>query len=219
MRDEETGSWWQQITGEAIQGQMKGRRLALVFHDEISFSTWKAERPEGKVLVPDAQTASRYASKDWEKRIAEMPVVTPAKAADPLTPRTLVIGIKVGGEARAYPLSELQKQPAVLETLGNTPLVIVLDADKKSARAFDRTIEGRVLEFFAKPDSKSVQLVDAETASVWDFSGKCVSGPLQGKQLKKIYTLSDYWFDWETYNPQTSIYSADWQKAKSPAVK
>src|ERR1044072_5021724 len=132
MRDEETGSWWQQITGEAIQGPMKGRRLPQVFHDEISFSTWKGERPDGKVLEPDAQTASLYAGKDWEQRIARAPVVTPAKADDPLAPRTLIIGIEINGEARAYPLGELQKQPAVLETLGNTPIVIVLDRDKKS---------------------------------------------------------------------------------------
>jgi hypothetical protein len=219
MRDEETGSWWQQITGEAIQGQMKGRRLALVFHDEISFSTWKGERPDGKVLEPDQQTASLYADKDWEEEIRRMPTVTPKRADDPLAPRTLIIGITLNNEARAYPLTELQKHPAVLDTLGNTPLLIVLDKDKKSARAFDRGLDGRVLEFFAKPDSKSGQLVDAETASVWDFSGKCASGALQGKQLKKIYALSDFWFDWKLYNPQTSIYTADWQKAKPSAVK
>jgi hypothetical protein len=27
MRDEETGSWWQQVSGEAIHGPLKGRRL------------------------------------------------------------------------------------------------------------------------------------------------------------------------------------------------
>jgi hypothetical protein len=56
--------------------------------------------------------------------------------------------------------------------------------------------------------------VDAETASEWDFSGKCIAGAMLGKQLKKIYALSDYWFDWKLYNPQTSIYSSDWKKVK-----
>jgi hypothetical protein len=219
MRDEETGSWWQQITGEAIQGPMKGRRLNLVFHDEVSFSTWKAEQPDGKILEPDAQAASHYASKDWETRMQRTPVVTPAKSDEPLAPRTLVIGIKVGSEARAYPLSELQKQPAVLETLGGTPLLLVLDKDKRSARAFDRRVDGRVLEFFAKPGTNPVQLVDAETASTWDFSGKSLSGALQGRQLNKIYALSDYWFDWQLYNPQTSIYSAAGPNPNPPAVK
>ena len=33
MTDEQTGSWWQQVTGEAVHGPLKGRRLDLVFHD------------------------------------------------------------------------------------------------------------------------------------------------------------------------------------------
>lgn len=209
MRDDETGSWWQQVTGEAIQGPLKGRRLAQVFHDELSFSTWKTEKPDGKVLAPDAGNVKQYASKDWEAQIGKMPVTTSAKLDETLTPRTLIVGIQVNHESRAYPLSELQKQPAVLDTLGGTPLVIVLDGDKKSARAFERSVDGRILEFFVKTDAPVFTLVDAETASEWDFSGKCVSGALAGKQLKKVYALSDYWFDWQTYHPQTSIFSAN----------
>ena len=34
MRDEETGSYWQQITGTAIAGPLKGRKLTLVPQDE-----------------------------------------------------------------------------------------------------------------------------------------------------------------------------------------
>ena len=30
MRDEETGSWWQQVSGEAMLGPLKGRRLKPV---------------------------------------------------------------------------------------------------------------------------------------------------------------------------------------------
>ena len=35
MRDEETGSWWQQVTGRAIAGPLRGKRLTLVPHDEV----------------------------------------------------------------------------------------------------------------------------------------------------------------------------------------
>lgn len=42
--------------------------------------------------------------------------------------------------------------------------------------------------------------------SEWDFTGKAVSGALNGKQLKKVSVLNDYWFDWKTNNPKTTIY-------------
>ena len=73
-------------------------------------------------------------------------------------------------------------------------------------RAFDRTIDGRKLEFFVKPNTSRVVLIDAETGSEWDFTGKAVAGPLAGKQLSKIPVLNDYWFDWKTYHPNTFIY-------------
>jgi hypothetical protein len=211
MRDEETGSWWQQVSGEAILGPLKGKRLNLVFHDELSFVTWKNEKPDGRVLRPDEQAASLYAKKNWDEGMAKVPVVTPVSENDPLEPRALIIGIRINNESTAYPLAELQKQAAVLDTLGETALLIVLDEDKKSARAFDRSVDGKVLEFFAKPDTKPLRLVDAETGSEWDFSGKAISGAMKGKQLKKIYVLSDFWFDWKIYNPNTAIYHLPFQ--------
>ena len=45
MTDEETGSWWQQISGVAVAGPLKGRRLTRVFHDEVAFRLWLREHP------------------------------------------------------------------------------------------------------------------------------------------------------------------------------
>ena len=52
MRDQETGSYWQQITGTAIAGPLKGSKLSLVAQDELSFGLWKEEQPKGTVLAP-----------------------------------------------------------------------------------------------------------------------------------------------------------------------
>ncbi len=37
MTDEQTRSWWQQVSGEAVLGPLKGKRLELVRTEEISF--------------------------------------------------------------------------------------------------------------------------------------------------------------------------------------
>lgn len=81
----------------------------------------------------------------------------------------------------------------------------MLAQDGKSIRAFSRIVDGRKLEFIKKPDTN--ELVDAETATVRDFTGTAVSGELAGKQLTKVTVLRDYWFDWKTYNPETQLYS------------
>lgn len=206
MQDEQTGSWWQQVTGEAISGPLRGRRLDLVFHDEISFGLWKKEHPGGRVLRPDDSAPWREFSKDWEAETAKLPVVTPVDPRDPLPPREVIAGVRVDGLAKAYPLSALQRQSPVLDTLAGRPLVLIVGEDGRSVRAFERTVDGRELQLFARPGGSPSRLVDAETGSEWSFTGEAVSGPLAGKKMAKVFVLLDYWFDWKAYNPETAIY-------------
>ena len=209
MRDEETGSWWQQVTGEAIQGPLKGQTLRPVFHDELTFGLWKREKPDGRVLRPNDQMAQagNYAPANWEERMAKVPVATSAQIDKSLEPRTLVIGLTINGSAKAYPLDALVKQRLILDDVGGVPIFIVLGDDKRSVRAFERSVDGRKLEFLVKSNTTSLVLVDAETGSEWDFTGKATGGQLSGRQLKKVAILDDYWFDWMTYNPKTRVYN------------
>jgi len=210
MRDDETGAWWQQVSGEAIHGPLKGKKLTQVYNDELTFALWKRENPQGRVLKPDDRVKQKYEAADWEEQYAKLRVVTPVDPNDKLSPRTLIAGLAVNGRAVAYPLPALEKQRLILHGIGGgagvTYLFVVLGDDNKSVRAFERTVDGRTLEFFVKADTSPIQLTDAETATTWDFTGKAVSGPLAGKQLKKIVALKDYWFDWKIYHPDTKVY-------------
>jgi hypothetical protein len=206
MRDEETGSWWQQVTGEAIAGPMKEHRLQPVFHDELTFATWKREQPTGRVLRPHEPVAEFYEPANWEEEYAKRPVVTPVDPADAVSPRALVVGISLNGAAKAYPIPKVQRDGLVLDTLGGVPLMIVIGDDKKSVRVFERTVDGRELEFFVKVNTTPLRWVDAETGSEWDFLGQALSGPLTGRRLRKIAVLTEFWFDWKKYHPDTEVY-------------
>ena len=210
MRDEETGSWWQQVSGKAIHGPMQGHQLKSVFHDEVSFAIWKGEQPNGRVLKPDEKIVAKneYEKPDWEARYEKLRVVEGTDVDKRLPARTLVMGIALNGKSVAYPLSALQKQSPIIDMVGAVPVVVALGEDNRSVRAFERTVDGRTLEFFQKKDDKNpqFQLIDAETGSTWNFEGKATSGPLAGRQLKKVFVLEDYWFDWRIYHPDTAIY-------------
>src|SRR5262249_10280809 len=196
MRDEQTGSWWQQVSGEAIQGPLKGRRLVPVIHDEVSFATWRAERPAGRVLKLDPRHADDYYPADWERQVKRMPTVTPEAPGDPLRPRSIVVGVSLNGRAKAYPFPVLRAHSPVVDTVGGVPIAVVVGDDGKSVRVFERTVDGRALELMAAPDTPSLCLFDTETGSQWDFTGTAVSGPLAGRTLKKVKSLKEYWFDW-----------------------
>jgi hypothetical protein len=209
MRDDETGTWWQQVSGEAMHGAFKGRTLNIVFTDEVTFAVWKREHPSGRVLRPDERVSKNYEAANWEEEYEKLRVVVPVDANDKLKPRALIAGIVVNNKAIAYPMDVLKAQRLIINTIDTTPIFIVLGDDHKSVRAFERTVDGRALEFFVKANATPLQLVDVETGSTWDFSGQATSGQLAGKQLKKISVLKDYWFDWKSYHPDTNVFAAN----------
>jgi hypothetical protein len=117
-----------------------------------------------------------------------------------------VAGINLNGAAAAYPIAALKKQNPIIDTLGGTQLIVVMSEDGQSVRAFERKVEGQEREFFLKPNSSPLRLID-DRGTEWDFTGTALNGALAGKQLTRIAVLKDYWFDWKTYNSKTSVYN------------
>lgn len=206
MQDRETGSWWQQVSGEAIRGPLKGKRLERVFHDELTFAEWKKEVPGGRVLVPAADSAWRRFSEGWEEKTARAPVRVPGPLDTRLPPRAVVFGIEVGGSDKAYPLDRVLAQSPLHDRLGGVPLVLLVGPDGKSVRAFEARLDSSQLELVRPVDGTSGEVMDVGTGSRWSFAGEAVSGPLKGRRLTPVYLLKDYWFDWVIYHPGTGLY-------------
>lgn len=207
MRDEQTGSWWQQVSGEAIRGPLAGTRLRRIPHDELTFATWRREEPGGRVLERDPAIVAkgRYASATWEERTAKLPVVTPPVEGDALPPRELIVGIVAGGASMAYPMSAIVARSPILDEVGGVPVAIVLSDDGRSVRAFDRRVDGRVLELARVPESRPLRMVDAE-GTTWDFRGVAIEGALSGRELRRIDAQPEYWFDWRAYHSETGAH-------------
>jgi hypothetical protein len=153
MRDKETGSWWQQITGRAIYGPLKGSTLELVPSDELTFGQWKSEVSNGRVLAPVAKYVKEYDS-DWEPEVAKLPVVISFPGTE-LKSRDIVVGLEIDGTSRAYPWDKLVKQSPVVDRVNGKPILIAVGADGKSFRVFVSRIDGKDAEFFLKGESES----------------------------------------------------------------
>ena len=208
MRDEETGTYWQQISGRAISGPLKGRRLKLVPFDELTFATWKAEEPSGVVLADVPKFVPGYARKDWDVRMKRAPVVIDF-AEHGLKGRDLMIGVQAFGASRAFPYDRVVKEQLIKDHIGSEPVLVVVGQDGQSVRVFHNRIAGSAVtpDFYRLSDSKSsALLMDAATGSEWNFQGCAISGTSKGTCLARLPAIKDYWFDWRNYNPETGIY-------------
>src|SRR4029453_11862658 len=92
------------------------------------------------------------------------------------------------------------------DQVADVPVLLVVAPDGRSVRAFDRRVRGQTLSFIrAGRDIKSSTLLDLETMSEWDFTGRATAGELAGAQLARVEILLDYWFDWKAYHPDTEV--------------
>jgi hypothetical protein len=203
MRDEETGTWWQQITGKAIFGPLKGEQLDAVLSDELLFGTWKQESPTGQVLLPVPKYAKEYET-DWEPGVQKLPVPV-SFPGTPLQSRDIVIGLQSSGASKAYPLTTLAAQSPIQDKVGGTPILLVIGPDGRSVRCFVRKLDGDEIELFRKSGGPWF-LIDSAKGSEWDFQGCAVSGASKGKCLPRMNAIKDFWFDWRNYHPETVVY-------------
>jgi hypothetical protein len=204
MRDRETGSWWQQVTGRAITGELAGSALELMPNDELTFALWKSESPHALVLAPVAGHEKDY-DKDWEKEVVKYPVPLTFPGQG-LKDRDVVLGVVIGGQARAFPLEKVRGASPVEDKIGVVPVALVTGPDGESVRVFRSQWNGLDIELYRDAQNPEWRLVDSQ-GNTRNFAGCATSGPAVGQCLQKINFLKDYWFDWKNYNPQTTVYS------------
>ena len=188
MRDRETGSDWQQATGEAFSGPMKGKRLTMVPFLLTTWGEWRAHHSETLALVPEPRYESQY--RLMAQRVANLLAsTTPGRGTirdDPrLAPHEQVLGLEVGGGHKAYPLALLRKDAVVNDKIGAIPVLLLHSSASDTTTAFSRLLNGRTLTFHALK-AGALELVDNETGSKWTLYGECVAGKLKGERLDSI---------------------------------
>ncbi|WP_353071137.1 DUF3179 domain-containing (seleno)protein [Tunturiibacter gelidoferens] len=203
LRDEQTSSIWQQSTGEAIFGLLKGQQLKLVRSNELTFALWKSEEPHGQVLKSDPPYAAEYDPKDWEKHVARTTTVVDTTRSG-IGPHQLMLGVAVAGQSKAYPIEAILAAKLIQDRVGSLPLIVVVGPDGASIRVFEGTLENRPLTFARSADDQGIS--DIDTASVWNFQGCAVEGSLTGRCLAEIDAHKDYWFDWMNHHPESAVF-------------
>ncbi len=208
-RDEETGSFWQQISGKAVSGRLAGKQLELVHSDELTFGLWRQENPEGMVLKPLPKFAPEYEDKDWDTKMKRARTVVDTKKTG-REPRELMLGVTTGDGVKAFVLERVLKEKLVQERVGSEPVILIVGPDDRSVRVFSARLPGggEVADFYRQSDVTGGKplMIDSGSGSGWDFRGCAIIGAAKGRCLTPIAALKDYWFDWHVYHPDTAVY-------------
>ncbi len=185
--DHTTGSVWSQVWGRAIEGPLKGTELELLPSQTVPWGTWKTQHPDSLLMVNDL---SRF-------RLGRGEYFQP----------NYVIGIALNGMARAYPYKIAEQERIINDSIGDLPLLVLVDPETRSVSTFLRVVDDRTLTFALDGKVDGEILVDQETGSRWDpILGMATSGPLQGQVLRSAPYVPAFYRSWEDFYPHTTFY-------------
>ena len=205
MYDRETGSRWSQFLGRAVDGPKRDAELAFVPSVIVSWGVWKTEHPD--TLFLDTGRA-RLTFDSYEDYYLDPDAVGAYGESNPdrrFTSKETVLGVAVGGLARAYAVADLFRNKVINDTLGDTSIVAAYDERSNLATVFDRSVEGSILTL--GQGSEPLEMVDEETGSVWSkLDGRATAGPLEGERLTMMPSFQLFWFAWSDFYPNTTVY-------------
>lgn len=197
FEDSRTHSWWRQVNGEAIVGELKGKTLTEIPSEQMTLSAWLAVHPDSKILQRDEDFISRYDSLglyDEGKMEGRLEGTDTASWMD----KSWVIGVQTANSAKAFNWLETLEVHVVNDTLGTTPVVVAIEPDDATFHVWQRP---DTLEF--KYDNNT--LTDINTGSRWNWQGECVEGKLTGAKLQHLQSYQEYWHSWRTFRPHTTF--------------
>ena len=179
MYDRETFSLWNQETGQPVIGELADSGIQLNFFPTLltTWGEWTDEHPDTTVLALDTGVSQpgRYFPEDNPNATYYEYFNTPGTMFpvwirdDSLEAKDVVLGVNVGDAQKAYPVSVLQVERVVNDTLGETNVVVLGSEISQAAKAYERGDQ----EFSRTEGDAStgvpMKLVD-KNGQVWDVT-------------------------------------------------
>jgi hypothetical protein len=200
FEDKTTKSWWQQATGIAITGAMKGQQIPEIFSQQMALKQWLLLYPNTQIMQADSTFKEEY---------ADMETYDLGKGRGKLTGtdslswkrKSWIVGIDMNGESKAYDWNRLVKERVINDFVGNKSVVIALASDNKSFVAFEHNFKNN--QFWIQNDTL---LLDSRR---FTLDGQVVISSLNDDNkipLKPIKAYQEFWHSWLNFHPKTLKY-------------
>lgn len=140
------------------------------------------------------------------------PKMIRAGEASYLSAQDRIVGINLGGQSRAYPISILNWHEIVNDAINGRRFAITYCPLCGTAVAFDARIDGRDTDFGVSGllYNSDVLLYDRDSESLWSqIMKQSISGPRVGSRLTALPISHTSWSDWLHKHPDSLVMSDD----------
>lgn len=228
MFDRETQTWWQQLIGEAIVGELAGAELDIVPSLIISVSEFFERYPNGQILSKETgydKAMERYGTNPYYHydSISKNPYsrfFDKENVDGRLPAMERIVDIQDEGKYKIYSFTAIAEKGVINDQFKSKQVVIfyqpgtVSNMDEKdisqsknvgSVAIYKPYIGGKLLSF----SKKGIYFVDDQSKSKWDITGRCLNGKMKGKQLIIEPHSNHFAFAWLAFYPDSIIYGQE----------
>jgi hypothetical protein len=216
MYDRATQTLWNQFLGEPAVGPLadSGIRLELLPVVTTTWVDWVTTHPDTTVLDADTgvYAASSYFPEEnprsfyYSYRNDPETMFPVWQRNDRLDTKSQVLGVRLNGQAKAYPLEALVREPVVNDSLGGQDLVVLAQSEAGAARAYRRDANTFSPAREILGEGRPTILLDQE-GNRWTVDEEAlvfVDDP--SRRLERLPAHMAYWFGWYGFHPATEVY-------------
>jgi len=201
--DRESGSTWSQQRLECVNGDLIGQKAKTYTLMETTWGTWKNAYPDSEVLNLNTGFSREYGQYPYgDYKTNQERLVFPISTSDNRRDfKERVLGVFVGEEAKAYPITGTDPINIVHDEFKNEKLVLAISSQYNFNISFKNPND---LQFVAVDDLPVI--MEDNEGNRYDMFGKIVSGPAEGTQLEQPTSFIGYWFSWGTFYPGLDLH-------------
>jgi len=125
MYDEESDTYWQQIDGKAILGELTGQELTEISIDTVVWRDWKSQHPASQVLSQETGMRRSYGNDPYGTYYEDSYLIFPVDNEDNrIHAKTPIVGIEIGEKFKAYRESDLEDNSKIEDTFNGVNIKV-----------------------------------------------------------------------------------------------
>ena len=204
MYDRNTDTLWHQMWGTPAFGPLVGSGIELE-RLPVALTTWEewyAEHPDTQVMDFDTGYSRDYGVGAAYAEYFDSPdTMFPVwQRNDVLPTKSWVFTQLIDDQPKAYPLSVLEIELVINDSLAGQNLVVLYDDGGHGARAYERGEHA-----FSPALEENVTVIVDETGERWQVTEDALVSE-GSEELPRLAGHMAYWFGWYQFFPQTLIY-------------
>ncbi|PIQ80131.1 MAG: hypothetical protein COV79_02130 [Parcubacteria group bacterium CG11_big_fil_rev_8_21_14_0_20_41_14] len=146
MYDRKTDSYWSQILGQAIAGEVAGQALEILPSDVTTFGEWKKKFPDGHVLSRNTGADRFYGVDPYGDYYSNDDIFFRVSAEDDrLEKKDFILGIVVNGKTKAYYPPTIKERGEIVDIFEGKTIMAKYDAELDVVQLFEK-MEGDELK-------------------------------------------------------------------------